>query len=78
MKTAISLPDALFRRTDRLARSEKISRSALIRRALEAYLGARASDVTQGINAVLDQIGADDESDAWVRAASTHALGRKY
>lgn len=76
MKTAISLPDSLFRRADRLARKERVSRSALIQRALEAYLASRSEDVTAEINAALDDIGEDAENEAWVRAASTQAVRR--
>jgi metal-responsive CopG/Arc/MetJ family transcriptional regulator len=77
MKTAISLPDPLFRRADRVARLERISRSALIRRALEAYLETRRLDVTAEINAALDDIGPDTENAGWVRAVSTHFATRR-
>lgn len=77
MKTAISLPDQLFKRADRQAQKERISRSALVQRALEAYLRCRADDVTAQIDAALEDLGRDDESTAWVRAASTQALKRR-
>lgn len=38
MKTAISLPDGLFERAERVAREMKLNRSQLYAQALEAYL----------------------------------------
>lgn len=53
MKTAISLPDALFRAGDALAKRLKVSRSELYARALGEYLAKhRADQVTQRLNAV--------------------------
>ena len=77
MKTAVSLPDDLFRRIERLAKGKKVSRSALFRRALEAYLAAQKVDVTAQINSALAEIGTDDEDAGWVRATTAHALRRK-
>jgi metal-responsive CopG/Arc/MetJ family transcriptional regulator len=53
MKTAISLPDDLFRAGDALAKRLKVSRSELYARALGEYLAKhRADQVTQRLNAV--------------------------
>ena len=38
MKTAVSIPDAIFRAADRLAQQRKMSRSELYARALAEYL----------------------------------------
>jgi metal-responsive CopG/Arc/MetJ family transcriptional regulator len=38
MKTAISIPDDLFKEVNRLAQENKISRSQIFRLAVEAYL----------------------------------------
>ena len=38
MKTAISLPDSLFERAERVAQAMKLNRSQLYAQALEAYL----------------------------------------
>jgi predicted transcriptional regulator len=76
MKTAVSLPDALFRRVERLAKQKHLSRSALFQRALEAYVAAE-SDVTEQINAALDEIGSDRENDTWVKAVTAHASRRR-
>jgi metal-responsive CopG/Arc/MetJ family transcriptional regulator len=53
MKTAISLPDDLFRAGDALAKRMKVSRSELYSRALAEYLAKhRADQLTQRLNAV--------------------------
>ena len=53
MKTAISLPDDLFRHGDALAKRLGVSRSELYARALEEYVGKhRADQVTKRLNAV--------------------------
>ena len=53
MKTAISLPDDLFRAGDALAKEMKLSRSALYARALERYIARqRADEITEQLNAV--------------------------
>lgn len=47
MKTAISIPDPVFREAERAARRLKVSRSELYRLALEAFLsGQRDAEVT--------------------------------
>ncbi len=47
MKTAISMPDDLFRRVDRAAKRRGISRSELLARAARAFLEEeRGRDVT--------------------------------
>lgn len=53
MKTAISLPDALFQAADKLARDMGLSRSELYRTAIAAFLARHAdSCVTEGLDAV--------------------------
>ena len=53
MKTAISIPDALFHAAERLARRLGISRSALFQRAVRAFLKEHAEDgVTEALNEV--------------------------
>ena len=53
MKTAISLPDATFRRADVAARRLGLSRSELYVRALEAYLGPPSDEeITARLDAV--------------------------
>ena len=44
MKTALSIPDALFQAADELAAKEKVSRSQLYSRAMEQYLATRKKE----------------------------------
>lgn len=53
MKTAISIPDALFKAAEDYARTRGLSRSELYARALQVYLHAHQ---TEHITAVLDQV----------------------
>ena len=53
MKTAISLPDQLFRSGDALAKRLGVSRSELYARALAEYLAKHRNDrITDRLNAV--------------------------
>ncbi len=53
MKTAISLPDQLFRSGDALAKRLGVSRSELYARALAEYLAKNRNDrITDRLNAV--------------------------
>ncbi|MGH7561524.1 MAG: ChpI protein [Gemmatimonadales bacterium] len=53
MKTAISLPDALFRSGDALAKRLGVSRSELYARALAEFLAKhKAERITQRLNTV--------------------------
>ena len=61
MKTAISIPDDVFTQADALARELKQSRSQLYARAVREYLARHSADnVTAALNAVCDQIAAED------------------
>ena len=52
MKTAISVPDPVFKAADRLARKRRVSRSELYTRAIQALLEAEGDDeVTAKLNA---------------------------
>lgn len=60
MKTAVSIPDDLFRRADELAGRLGKSRSEVYREALADYLARRdPRAVTSALNEVADQIAAD-------------------
>ena len=53
MKTAISLPDALFEQAEQMAQRLKLNRSQLYARALQAYLDRYDPDsITAAFNAV--------------------------
>jgi len=77
MKTAISLPDTLFRRAERVAKRRRLSRSELYRRAIEAYLASHEGDVTDQINAALAEIGDDPETQSWIAGTQAQARRRK-
>ena len=75
MKTAVSIPDAVFEKADRLARRTKRSRSELFSAALSEYVARHAPDeVTEAMNRVCADVG--DQSDAFVAAAGRQALQR--
>jgi antitoxin MazE6 len=75
MKTAISVPDAIFEQAERLARRTKRSRSELYSKALADYLARHDPDrVTETMNRALAEAGAD--VDPFVAAASRRALKR--
>jgi metal-responsive CopG/Arc/MetJ family transcriptional regulator len=58
MKTAVSLPDGLFRAAERHAKRKRKSRSQLYAEALAEYLARHAPDeVTETMNRVLDELG---------------------
>jgi metal-responsive CopG/Arc/MetJ family transcriptional regulator len=59
MKTAISLPDRVFREAERFARRVRKTRSRLYAEALAEYLARHApDDITESMNQVCDRIGA--------------------
>lgn len=75
MKTAISIPDELFRRAEIFARRQGKSRSQLYQEAISEYLIRRdAQNVTRAMNEALEQI--DSRPDPWLAAAGRRALER--
>ena len=75
MKTAISVPDRVFRAAERHARRAKKSRSQLYADALAEYLARHApDDVTEAMNRVADEL--DAPLDAFVAAAAVRTLRR--
>ncbi|HEX6391532.1 MAG TPA: ribbon-helix-helix protein, CopG family [Solirubrobacteraceae bacterium] len=75
MKTAVSIPDELFRQADELARRLGKSRSEVYREALADYLARREPGaVTQALNALADEL-ADDHGEFAAQAAR-QALAR--
>lgn len=70
MKTAISIPDDIFEGAERLARRLKRSRSDLYSRALEEYIARHAPDeITERMNRVVGELGAEGEDELVFRAA---------
>jgi len=56
MKTAISIPDNVFRAAERLARRLGLSRSELYARAVAEFVAQhRGQDITERLNAVYDE-----------------------
>lgn len=78
MKTAISIPDGIFREADALAKRLGLSRSELYARAVSALLEAhRGEAVTARLNEVHGPGGADASLDSDLAAAQSAAIGRE-
>lgn len=76
MKTAVSLPDRVYREAERHAKRTRKSRSRLYAEALTEYLARHAPDeVTEGMNAVVDQLDAGG-ADPFVTQAGRRVLAR--
>ena len=75
MKTAVSVPDEVFEKAERLARRSKRSRSELFSAALSEYLARHAPDeVTESMNRVCENVG--EQADPFVTTASRRVLER--
>ena len=75
MKTAVSVPDEVFRAAERQARRTRKSRSQLYAEALAEYLARHAPDeVTEAMNRVVDQL--TEPTDAFVLTAARRVLER--
>jgi metal-responsive CopG/Arc/MetJ family transcriptional regulator len=75
MKTAVSLPDEVFRAAERQARRVKKSRSQLYAEALSEYLARHApEEVTDAMNRVVEQL--REPTDPFVSAAARRVLER--
>ncbi len=76
MKTAISLPDATFRRVDRAAKRLGLSRSELFARAAENWLDSLEDDgVTEAIDRAI--AGLPDDHQFTDAAAAALAAGNR-
>ncbi len=74
MKTAVSLPDRVYRDAERHAKRTRKSRSQLYAEAIAEYLARHAPDeVTEDMNAVIDQLG-EASSDRFVSRAARRVL----
>ena len=73
MKTAVSIPDKVFEKIERLARRAGRSRSEVFAAALAEYVARHAPDeVTEAMNRVCADVG--DQHDAFVSAAGRRVL----
>ncbi|HTS78502.1 MAG TPA: ribbon-helix-helix protein, CopG family [Bryobacteraceae bacterium] len=74
MKTAVSVPDDIFRGAERLARRTKKSRSRLFTDALREYVARHApEDVTESLNRVCAGL-THQANDEFVRSAARRVL----
>jgi len=75
MKTAISVPDDVFEKAERLARRMRKSRSQLYSHALDEYVARHAPDrVTEAMDRVCAKLG--QPTDSFVSTASRRILER--
>ena len=75
MKTAISLPDAIFRDAERLARRLKKSRSRLYQEAVAEYLARHDPEaITEAMNRLAAEV--DTQLDPFSSAVASRVLGR--
>ena len=75
MKTAVSIPDEIFQRAERLAKRDRRSRSELYAAALDEYVARHSPDeVTDAMNRVCERVGG--EEDAFVAAVGRRVLDR--
>ena len=75
MKTAVSIPDELFRKADELARQLGKSRSQVYREALAEYLLRRDPEaITRAMDEALGDLG--PTTDHWLAQAGRRALER--
>ena len=73
MKTAVSVPDDVFEKAERLARRTRKSRSEVFSAALREYVARHAPDeVTEAMNAVCDAV--HDPRDQFAAEASRRIL----
>jgi metal-responsive CopG/Arc/MetJ family transcriptional regulator len=75
MKTAISIPDEVFRGAETLARRTKRSRSQLFSDALKEYLARHSSEeITEAMDQVCAELG--PPTDEFVSSAARRLLKR--
>jgi metal-responsive CopG/Arc/MetJ family transcriptional regulator len=75
MKTAVSIPEKVFRQAERLARRLRKSRSEIYSLALAEYLNRHDADhVTEAIDRLMAEIGT--ETDQFIASASRRVLER--
>jgi metal-responsive CopG/Arc/MetJ family transcriptional regulator len=75
MKTAVSIPDEIFERAERLARRTRKSRSRLFSEALKEYVARHAEEeVTEAMDRVCAEL--DSRADSFTAAAARQTLER--
>jgi predicted transcriptional regulator len=69
MKTAVSIPDDIYKQAESLARRLNLSRSRLYANALRDYVAKRDPDaITESWNRAVEQAGYDGIDEAWLAA----------
>ncbi|MBF6604372.1 MAG: ribbon-helix-helix protein, CopG family [Chloroflexi bacterium] len=75
MKTAVSVPDDVFERAERLARREGRSRSDVYSTALREYVARHAPDeLTDAIDRSMAELDDDAITDTFVATAAAHVM----
>ena len=75
MKTAVSIPDEIFERAERLAKRNQRSRSELYAAALDEYVARHSPDeVTDVMNRVCERVGG--EKDGFITAVGQRTFDR--
>jgi metal-responsive CopG/Arc/MetJ family transcriptional regulator len=73
MKTAVSIPDAVFEKAERFARRNRRSRSEVYSAALAEYIARHSPDeVTDAMNRVIEEVGG--QPDPFVIEAARRVL----
>jgi predicted transcriptional regulator len=73
MKTAVSIPNEVFEKVERLARRSRKTRSHVYSAALKEYLARHTPDeVTEAMNRVCDELGS--QSDSFVADAGRRVM----
>jgi hypothetical protein len=76
MKTAISLPERIFREAERFAHRLRKSRSQLYAEAIAEYLSRHGSnDITESMNSVCDRLGRTE--DKFPRQAARRIISKE-
>jgi metal-responsive CopG/Arc/MetJ family transcriptional regulator len=76
MKTAISIPDPLFKAAERAAKRQKVSRSRLYAKAIQEYLDRRRStEITKALNKIYST--EPSELDPVLARLQSEAIGRE-
>lgn len=75
MRTAVSIPDEVFEKAERLARSTKKSRSQLFSDAIKEYVARHApEDITDAMDRVCSEV--ENRKDEFVSSAARRILER--
>lgn len=77
MKTAVSVPDDIFQKAERLARAAGRSRSEVYSAALREYVHRHAPDeVTETLDRVVLELGDEAGAEPFVTRAAARALAK--